>query len=50
VGDQGRISSRLDYGQHMIREGLSRQSDRIARLENQVAELLAASGKEMKQP
>jgi SAM-dependent methyltransferase len=43
LGGLERTDSRLDYGQLMIRDGLSRQSERIARLENQVAELLEAS-------
>jgi SAM-dependent methyltransferase len=43
LGDLERTVSRLDYGQLMLRDGLTRQSERIARLENQVTEQLEGS-------
>jgi SAM-dependent methyltransferase len=46
LGDLERTDSRLDYGQLIIRQSLTHQSDRIARLENQVAELLEASAED----
>jgi hypothetical protein len=42
LSDLERTDSHLDYGQLIIRQGLTHQSERIARLENQVTELLEA--------
>jgi SAM-dependent methyltransferase len=45
-----RTDSRFDYRQLIIRQGLTHQSDRIARLENQVTELLEVSAEDASAP
>jgi hypothetical protein len=46
LGDLERTDSRLDDGQLTIWQGLTHQSERIAKLENQVTELLEASAED----